>query len=132
MATLTRTWWIEGIHGERPEPNDCEIPAGWQIYNAARPLPGTIVWEGEFHHGIFYAAVDPKDPYAATWRQGCIDLDGHLVVPISKDEVRDWCRAYYKQEYPKVQIDIDEFDYEDLVMSWLGYHEQFKTNSEAE
>src|ERR1019366_515437 len=32
-----------------------QIPAGWLIVNAPRPLNGEITWDGEFRHGTFYA-----------------------------------------------------------------------------
>ena len=39
--------------------NTVTIPAGWLIFNAPRPLSGTVtadgqmVWVGEFRHGIY-------------------------------------------------------------------------------
>jgi len=127
MAELTRTWWIEGVHGEWPATVG-GVETSWRIFNAPRPLPGSVTWDGEFHHGIFYAAIDPEDDYATELEERCISLDGHLVIPIEKEEVVEWCRAYYAAEYPKDAIDVTEIDYEDLVMSWVGYHEQFKKN----
>lgn len=46
---------------ERP----ADIPAGWTIYNAPRPLYGDTEWLGDFLAGMFYAAVDPNSNEAA-------------------------------------------------------------------
>jgi hypothetical protein len=45
------------VTGQRPE----NVPAGWAIYNAARPLLGNLTWEGDWFNGPHYAAVDPAD-----------------------------------------------------------------------
>ncbi len=42
----------------------------WDVYNAPRPIPGEITFQGEFRHGIFYAA-GPPGKYAQDW----VDLD---------------------------------------------------------
>jgi hypothetical protein len=34
-----------------------DIPEGWKIANAPRPLAGERTWDGQFRHGIFYAAA---------------------------------------------------------------------------
>ena len=48
-------------------PRPAHVPAAWPIFNAPRPLCGTVTWTGEFLTGIFYAAVDPADPAAAAF-----------------------------------------------------------------
>lgn len=57
-------------HGDRAL---CAIGAdGWDIYNAPRPLFGTVTWEspGSGLVGYFYAAIAPEsvDPLAESWR----------------------------------------------------------------
>jgi hypothetical protein len=38
-----------------------DLPDGWVIVNAPRPLMGLETWTGPFRHGIFYAAgPDPS------------------------------------------------------------------------
>jgi hypothetical protein len=34
-----------------------EIPDGWVIANAPRPLAGKLTWQGPFRRGVFYAAA---------------------------------------------------------------------------
>jgi len=46
------------FHTIRTRPEN--IPEDWSIYNAPRPIPGEIVWDGDFLHGVFYAAVPPE------------------------------------------------------------------------
>ena len=39
-----------------------ELPDGWCVVNAPRPLLGERTWTGEFRHGIFYAAGPNRLP----------------------------------------------------------------------
>ena len=41
-----------------------DLPGGWLVVNAPRPLMGEETWTGPFRHGIFYAAG--PDPSAVT------------------------------------------------------------------
>ena len=54
---MDKVLFIEGYH-EMTRPAD--IPADWTIYNAPRPLYGHKRWQGDFRHGIFFAAVAPR------------------------------------------------------------------------
>jgi len=38
-----------------------DLPEGWSIVNAPRPLAGEKTWTGKFRHGIFYAAGPTSD-----------------------------------------------------------------------
>ena len=62
---------------ERP----ADISAGWIIMNAPRPLAGDKCWDGEFRHGIFYAAINPVEypKYARDKFNINCDLDGWVV-----------------------------------------------------
>jgi hypothetical protein len=112
---------------DMPRPEDADAPPPhWRIYNAARPLPGSIEWTGEFLHGVFYAAIDPDDDRADWMEERCLSLDGHLVTFVPKDEVVQWVHAYYAKEYPRTKIDWDNVDYKDMVMSWLNYHRRME------
>lgn len=53
-----------------------DIPQGWLVFNAYRPLMGTLRENGEpvtwtkyleGPEGIHFAAVDPEDPRAEMW-----------------------------------------------------------------
>lgn len=41
--------------GERPD----DVPPGWVIYNAPRPILGQMEWSGPCFSGVFYTAVCP-------------------------------------------------------------------------
>ncbi len=57
------------------DPRPDFVPDGWVIWNAPRPMYGSELpsknmareWRGDFLTGIWYAAVNPEDPYAADW-----------------------------------------------------------------
>lgn len=69
------------IIGRRPE----NIPDNWIVFNAPRPMLGDKDWCGDFHHGIFYAAVDPDGYIPEKWMQKNCDLDGWVVEYVSEE-----------------------------------------------
>jgi hypothetical protein len=78
------------------EDRPADIPEGWLIFNAPRPLWGQRQWTGEFRHGIFYAAVDPAEPDTKqlSWMlQQNADLDGWLLEYVTMDQVRAYLDA---------------------------------------
>jgi len=73
-----------------------DVPEGWIIMNAPRPLIGDKEWQGDFRHGVFYAAIDPNndEPPGAEWRiQQNKDLDGWVLKCVSQEEVNAYVRA---------------------------------------
>jgi hypothetical protein len=81
------------------------IPAGltvgldWPIYNAPRPLSGTVTWERTgIGAGRFCAAIDPTDPYAAAFTRRCAQDGAYLLVFTTQEEAEAWARAHC-QEY---------------------------------
>ena len=76
---MDKVLFIEGYH-EMTRPAD--IPADWTFYNAPRPLYGHKRWQGDFRHGIFFAAVmpegDPTDEFgdAAEFPSATVSLTG--------------------------------------------------------
>jgi hypothetical protein len=56
------------------------LPAGWLIANAPRPLNGERTWQGQYRHGVLYAAM-PADPGGDQW-----DRDRHAAI------LRSWER----------------------------------------
>ena len=81
------------------------VPESWTIYNAPRPLYGSTLpdgrreWTGDFLRGIFYVAVDPADPYAATWKKENEQLHAHIVQYRTDEWVRAWVNGYYHARY---------------------------------
>ena len=64
---------FEVIQVDRERPSF--VPAGWIVFNAPRPLCGTLVaaggvgrWEDyKGPTGWHFASIDPDDPLAPTW-----------------------------------------------------------------
>lgn len=82
------------------EDRPAQAPAGWEVYNAPRPLAGHTHWQGEFRHGIFYTAINPEDGrYSEVLRQRTADLDGYRVEYITEKDARARCLAYYLEKY---------------------------------
>ena len=77
------------VRAERPD-----VEQDWLIFNAPRPLYGHKEWQGDFLHGVFYAAVDRHGDRAA-WmvRENCM-LDGWILEHI--DEQGDTLAEYAK------------------------------------
>lgn len=119
---MDKVLFIEGYH-EMPRPDD--IPMDWVIYNAPRPLYGHKRWLGDFRHGVFFAAVmsegDIADEFgdAPEFHKRNRQLDGHVCVWIPKADVM----AYGKMKAAEYGIDLEEFDYSDLVSSFVQNYE---------
>ena len=101
---------------ERP----VQAPEGWRIFNAPRPICGTVVcengqwqgktWIGPFVSGIIYAAVNPSDPDAAAWIATNRDMDACELVYITEQQAYDVGLAYYQTNFPDelAEIKMDE------------------------
>lgn len=59
------------------------IPEGWVIANAPRPILGPMTWQGEFRHGVFYAAAPEVLAGPSGWRAD----DACLIVFISNEAI---------------------------------------------
>ena len=78
-APAARTLNVDSIKAFVAESVPANLPAGWIIMNAPRPLLGQETAQGDFLTGRYYAAIDPEDEFA----QGYIDRnvqDGAVVV----------------------------------------------------
>lgn len=116
-----RTVTIKRVVGTKP------APPGHLLFNAPRPLYGTT-WQGDFEHGIFYAAVDPVgDPYAANWIKRNVELDGWLLEYITEADIEKWGREQLEHD------GIDSVDYEpgDLRDAYWATQGQAATTLEA-
>ena len=94
------------------------VPAGWELWNAPRPLYGHMQMVGPFLHGLLYAAIDPHQPDADMWRERNIQLDGRLVVFISRAKIEAWGRKFCAEN----EMDYDDFSYDEVVRSWQVNH----------
>jgi len=64
---------------------DCvpDLPDGWLIANAPRPIQGHFVWQGPFLHGIFYAAAPAIPEGTFGWEAD----DAYLVTFTTNTEI---------------------------------------------
>ena len=114
--------FIEGFH-EIPQVIRGYLENGWTVYNAPRPIMGHKTWQGDFRHGVFYAAVapegDPVDEFGDTpeFHKRNRQNDGHVCQIVSKADIME----YGKQVAAKYRVDLAEFEYDDIVSSYWGW-----------
>jgi hypothetical protein len=82
----------------------------WAVYNAPRPIPGEITFQGAFRHGIFYAA-GPLDRYAQDWA----DLDAWPVQRISNLQIVDHLAAMARERNTTLAEVLEDTDLPELA-----------------
>jgi hypothetical protein len=122
------------ILGDRP----ADIPENWIVFNAPRPLFGTLItaaggpqagctWIGDFVTGRLYAAVDPEDEDAQRWIDENRSLAAVILVYVSQEEldqrVDEWAVGYAK----KYNLDLTEFDRSEIVDAYWGAYKRGET-----
>ena len=102
---------IVKIVGKRPN----HIPENWTIWNAPRPLYGDTAWEGDFVHGIFYAAIDPDSPFSESNIKDNISLDAWQLDFVTEEYAIEEVTAYYLKKYPDEVDLINRLSKEELL-----------------
>jgi hypothetical protein len=82
------------LRSKRELIGDREIPADWELWNAARPIAGDVAFAGPFLQGIFYTAIDPSGPYADDMRSRNIALDAALIFCVTAEQAVEAYRRY--------------------------------------
>ena len=85
-----------------------DVPEGWVIANAARPLIGELAWEGRFRRGIFYAASPTEVAGSFGWAAN----DAGLVEFITDEQIRE-----------RVAVKLAEYGYQSLDEAGLTVEE---------
>jgi hypothetical protein len=112
------------IIGSRPT----QAPEGWEVYNAPRPIYGTVSWTGDFRHGSFYVAIDPKDERASFMIKENNLLRAYRLEYVSKEAVIKEVEAELKAEYP----DLPEKKYtEEVILQHWQYVQQKRMDKEV-
>lgn len=136
------------VIGERPTSFDVngrsvEIPEGWLIFNAPRPLyatPFDVVireefesggfhydesrgevypeWRGNFFHGVFYVAVSPDDEDRIERNRS---LDGWVLEFHSYEDATLWAVEFYGREYGLSEEKVLSHDVKDYVRNYLDH-----------
>ena len=70
-----------------PESARQDEPDGWLLFNAPRPLYGHREWRGDFVHGVFYAAVNPRGERAEWMICENAKLDGWVIRYYGEAEI---------------------------------------------
>ena len=102
---------IQTILATRP----ADVPDGWIIFNAPRPLDGDKTWQGDFYHGLFYAAVDPAGKLAAESVYDSVALDGWVCEYVSQSDIDAWAADFRIDE----GLTVSDFDPEDIRRSFF-------------
>lgn len=105
---------IEDWSREVNIPKGCE---DWEIYNAPRPFPATVTWQGEFIRGVFYGAINPEDEFAVENRIRTQQLDASRLVFVSREEVETWGHAYCVEH----DVNYGDFDFDDIAKAYLRH-----------
>jgi len=87
-----------------------------ELWNAPRPFAAHEHYTGEFMHGVHYGVIRPDADYADEFRRSAIRDDAHRVEFISADDVM----AYGQSMADRYGIDVGEYDYADIVLSYIG------------
>lgn len=69
------------------------IPSSHIIFNAPRPMIGSIEWSGKFMHGVLYAALDVTLPGADNCFLKNVQYDGWVVEYVTQDDIDAWIEA---------------------------------------
>lgn len=98
--------------GTRPTetPDGKVLPPDWELYCAPRPLYGTPGYEWQVYFdgplfsfprpGTWFAAIDPADPDAATWRDKTWSRDAYRLVFTDEHTAFDRGVAAQRKKYP--------------------------------
>jgi len=103
------------IVGNKP----AEAPDGWLIFNAPRPISGHKTWRGEFVHGDFYAAIDPRADDARSLVERAVSLGAWILEYLSREQAIEMAvRAIAENEC--CSIDEARSLPEDYIMFGFG------------
>lgn len=94
-------------------PSGTEIPEGYAVANAPRPIAGNPAWTGPFRHGVFYAAAGE---IPSAWKAD----DAWLVVFVTNDQLKvivDAKLAEYQTTLDEVGLTAAELA-ADLGLPW--------------
>lgn len=83
------------------------------LFNAPRPLWGTNTWQGDFCHGIFYAAVAFNDPQREQMIMDATENDAWVLYFIAEDKAKATLWDEYMTKYPDLSPQVFEDHWRD-------------------
>ena len=80
------------------------VPQTWEIHNAPRPLAGQTFWQGDFIHGVFYAAFAPDDQFAEMFTKTNGSLDAYRLTYYTEAQAREELKKIFPRYADKIAL----------------------------
>jgi len=97
-------------------------PDGWILFNAPRPIYGHREWQGQFWHGVFYAAVNPKGERAEWMIRENAMLDAWVIRYYGEAEIEAHAKATADRYGYTLEHLMELASKKHLEESWLAQH----------
>ena len=83
-----------------------DVPDGWILMNAPRPLLGQKTMEGDFVSGRHYAALDPTDSMTHAYLKENVELDARVLVVVPREMQMEVALHgnEYRDKYMEVEV----------------------------
>lgn len=98
-----------------------EVPVGWELFCAARPLYGHKTWEGAWCHDRHWAIINPNGDRADLMQQETIALDGWRVFWATLSDVEAFSRERAKEADVTYKELCEYYDLESRVADFQRY-----------
>ena len=79
------------------DPRPPQAPPGWIVFNNTSPLWGHAVFEGDWHKGRYYAAINPADPASSDMIRFCSQARARLLHYLPPIAAKPILRHHYRQ-----------------------------------
>ena len=111
---------VRHVFIDRPE----QVMRDDLVFNAPRPIPGRVRFNGQFIHGRFYAAFEWSDDDYQLYLKRCQELDAVLLMYHDKDAeisgIREAVQEFYDAQKPGI-VDVSEHGDNVVLRSWLQH-----------
>ncbi|WP_454727956.1 MULTISPECIES: strawberry notch-like NTP hydrolase domain-containing protein [Cupriavidus] len=92
-----------------------DLPAGWLVMNAPRPLVGDRLANGDFRHGRFYAAIDPAGAMATLYFERNARDDARMLFTADAATRVAMALQTVEPEYHAGYLEFDEAEREEAL-----------------
>ena len=108
-------------------PRPPEAPPGWIVLAAPRPIMASFgvdgrpcLWDGDFTHGRFYAAVDLEnaDGYTWNWLVRNAEDDAWICEYITQADIDAWAAGFARAQ----GLDLTRFDTDAIRQSYFVHN----------
>lgn len=105
---MTQTFDAIRLLQDRSSVVPANIPIDAVIFNAPRPIYGTVAWQGDFCSGVFYTAVTPDDEYRNEWIKKNKAYDARVLLFIDDATARQMVREWIASMNHEIADDVFE------------------------